>query len=160
NLNYNKHQTFNKESIVSLGIDLIDTKIYVMKNTAFYEDMKLMGANLTTDLTDENIELIILNEPKSSSINEDQLIDFQLQYNNLVNLAHEKGIKIIHIVSNRKWYRLFQDLILSFNIPLYLTNNDYSKLKSQLSNENIFIIEDFLYLKDFNYYSNDINNNL
>src|SRR5699024_11111116 len=25
---------------------------------------------------------------------------------------------------------------------------------------NIFIIEDFLYLKDFNYYGNDINNNL
>jgi len=159
-LNYNEHHTFNKESMFSLGIDLIDTKIYTMKDTAFYEDIKLLEQSVVANEIDNGIELIILSEPKNNSLGQKQLFEFINKYKDIVSLANEKNIKTIHISSNIKWYRLFQDIILSFNIPLYLTNTDYDKIKYQLNNENRFIIEDYLYLNDFNFYSNDINNNL
>src|SRR5699024_5457668 len=63
-------------------------------------------------------------------------------------------------VSNFKWYTLFQEQIIKYELPIYLTEHQYKQLKRLLSTEDKHIIDDLLYLKDFNLYSNDINSNI
>jgi len=91
---------------------------------------------------------------------EKDLISFTNTYENILSEAKTKGIEIIHFVSNFKWYTLFQEQIIKYELPIYLTEHQYKQLKRLLSTEDKHIIDDLLYLKDFNLYSNDINSNI
>src|SRR5699024_5559941 len=107
-----------------------------------------------------DVEIVILSEPKFDEMTEEDLISYTNHYENILSQAKIKEIEIIHFVSNFKWYTLFQKQIINHELPIYLTENHYTQLKHLLSKEDKHITDDLLYLKDFHLYSNNFNSNI
>ncbi|WP_462420187.1 glycosyltransferase family 2 protein [Salinicoccus sp. Marseille-QA3877] len=159
-LNYNTNQTFNKKSIFSKGMDIAKTKIYTLEGSIVNDEIFLIDSNISAHELNNDVDIVILSEPKFDEMTEEDLMSYKNTYENILSQAIIKEIEIIHFVSNFKWYTLFQEQIIKHELPIYLTENDYKKLKHLLSKEDKHIIDDLLYLKDFNLYSNDINSNI
>src|SRR5699024_12535032 len=159
-LNYNTNQIFNQQSIFSKGMDIAKTKILTLECSKVYDEISLIDNNILAHELNNDVDIVILSEPKFDHMTEKDLISFTNTYENILSEAKTKGIEIIHFVSNLKWYTLFQEQIIKYELPIYLTEHQYKQLKRLLSTEDKHIIDDLLYLKDFNLYSNDINSNI
>jgi len=159
-LNYNTNQIFNKNSIFSKGMNLTATKIFTLENSKIYDELSLIDKGILAPSVDDDVEMVILSEPKFDEMDEEDLILYTNKYRAVLSRAKAKEIDIVHFVSNNKWYSLFQDLIMNHNLPVYLTENHNKELKHLLDREDKHIIDDLLYLKDFHLYSNNINQNI
>src|SRR5699024_5427818 len=131
-LNYNTNQIFNENSIFSKGMDLRETKILTLENSKIHDELSLIEKDVLAPSLDEDVEIVILSEPKFDDMHEEDLILYTNNYITLLSQAQAKRIDVVHFVSNIKWYSLFQDSI----------------------------INDLFYLKDFHFYSNNINHNI
>lgn len=159
-LTYNNSIPFENNSILYPLQDVLDTKIHIINNTEISKEIQILNENIYSDQVDANVELIILSEPESNLLTEEEFNLFMQQYESAVKNGIKLNKKIIHIVSNKKWFTLFESIIKQNKIPLYLKNDDYSFLKENIVNCEKHIIEDYLYLKNFHHYSNTLNNNL
>jgi len=159
-LTYNSGIPFENSSILYPLQGVIDTKIHIIKDTEISKEIQILNEDLNSDQVDANVELIILSEPESNLLTEEELNLFMQQYESAVKNGIKLNKKLIHIVSNKKWFILFENIIKQNNIPVYLKNDDYSFLKVNIVNCEKHIIADYLYLKNFHHYSNTLNNNL
>src|SRR5699024_389695 len=105
-------------------------------------------------------DLVLLSEPESSILDEDEVSKFVLEYRETVITARNSGKKIVHVVTNNIWFGLLNEIIQTHNIPIYLTNSNYSYLIEKLKNIEFHIVDEFFQIKNLHHYSNDINNNL
>src|SRR5699024_2922597 len=159
-LNYNTNQIFNENSIFSKGMNLRETKILTLENSKIHDELSFIEKDILALSLDEDVEIVILSEPKFDEMHEEDLMLYANNYITLLSQAQDKEIDVVHFVSNIKWYLLFQDSIIKHHLPVYLTENHYTKLKHLLDKEDKHIIDDLFYLKDFHFYSNDINHNI
>src|SRR5699024_10539782 len=155
--NYN-HIPDNK-SILNFSLKLKNAKIYTLYVTNFSEEISILNDKVSCSEVEKS-NLIILSEPSAKVLEESELKKFKSNYKEIIVKAKSLNIEIVHIVTNNNWFMIFQELISLYNIPVYLRNKDYSYLKSYLEETEFHIIDDFLYLKDFHHYSNEITENL
>lgn len=159
-LEYDSKNPFNKPSILKLSNKTEAKKIFTLKDTLLFDELSLINNNLIATNLDSDVEIVTLSEPEKSNLTEFELLNFLDNYKQTILNARQYQLKLVHIISNTKWYSFVQDLIQQYSIPVYLTESELKEVQELFGEENFYIIDEFLYLKDFQVYSNDINNNL
>lgn len=147
------------QSIFNFNLNVKNTKIFTLPGTNFSEEIPLIYVDMPL-FELEKANLVILSEPSSPVMDEEDLVCFVEKYKEIAKTAFERGIPTVHLTTNSMWFALFNKTLKEYSIPIYLTNHDYSLLKGMLDNVDFHIIEDFFYLKNLHYYSNELNNNL
>src|SRR5699024_5877040 len=144
---------FENSSILYPLQGVVDTKIHIIKDTEISKEIQILNEDLNSDQVDANVELIILSEPESNLLTEEELNLFMQQYESAVKNGIKLNKKMIHIVSNKKCFIYYENIIKQNNIPVYLKNDNYSFLKVNIVNCEKHIIADYLYLTNRHHYS-------
>jgi len=156
NKNENK---YIRQSILDFNQNLNENRIFILPSTSFFEEISILKEELiAVDINSS--DLVLLSEPESSILDEDEVSKFVLEYRETVITARNSGKKIVHVVTNNIWFGLLNEIIQTHNIPIYLTNSNYSYLIEKLKNIEFHIVDEFFQIKNLHHYSNDINNNL
>lgn len=156
NKNENK---YIRQSILDFNQNLNENRIFILPSTSFFEEISILKEELiAVDINSS--DLVLLSEPESSILDEDEVSKFVLEYRETVITARNLGKKIVHVVTNNIWFGLLNEIIQTHNIPIYLTNSNYSYLIEELKNIEFHIVDEFFQIKNLHHYSNDINNNL
>src|SRR5699024_4411286 len=91
---------------------------------------------------------------------EEDLLQFIENYKQEVFKAQKERVPIVHLITNIKWFRLFEDIINQSGIEIYVSKRDYEKMDKEKNNEKIKILEEYIMPSEFHNYSNDINKSI
>ena len=141
--------------IIKFMKKVINQKIKTLENTSLFQELKLL--NIHSDL--EN-DILLLSEPKDTFLIEEDLLQFIENYKQEVFKAQKERVPIVHLITNIKWFRLFEDIINQSGIEIYVSKRDYEKMDKEKNNEKIKILEEYIMPSEFHNYSNDINKSI
>ncbi|WP_052747399.1 glycosyltransferase family 2 protein [Salinicoccus sediminis] len=141
--------------IIKFMEKVINHKIKTLENTSLLQELKIL--NIHSDLDNE---ILMLSEPKSSFLVEEDLLHFIENYRQEVSKAQREEVPIVHLITNIKWFRLFEDIINQNGIEIYVSKSDYEKMDKVKNNEKIKILEEYIMPSEFHHYSNDINKSI
>src|SRR5699024_6930807 len=125
--------------IIKFMKKVINQKIKTLENTSLFQELKLL--NIHSDL--EN-DILLLSEPKDTFLIEEDLLQFIENYKQEVFKAQKERVPIVHLITNIKWFRLFEDIINQSGIEIYVSKRDYEKMDKEKNNEKIKILEEYI----------------
>src|SRR5699024_5323616 len=143
-------------TIIRLREGLFSKKISVLKGTAIYDELVTVGLNAEM----QDSAFLILSEPANSTLAEDELHEFFLNYKMRIEEAERQGVPIVHLVTNIKWFSLFEDILNRKPIHIYISKNDFYSVNLNCTLDNITVLEDFIMPSSLQYYSNEVNNSI
>src|SRR5699024_5545204 len=135
---------------------IFSKKISVLKGTSIYDDLVTVGLN--TEIQDS--AFLILSEPANSTLTEDELHEFFRNYQLRIEEAESQGIPIVHLVTNIKWFSLFEDILSRQCLHIFISKNDFYNANFTCTLDNIIVLEDFIMPSSHQYYSNEVNNSI
>src|SRR5699024_3758728 len=121
---------------------------------------ELNSLQLYSEKLTSSLDLILLTEPSINSINEASLSEYVIEYEETCKYAMENSIEIVHLVSNKKWFSLFEEIIKNYNMKVYIVNKDYEYLSESIEELNTLVINNYILPSDLYEYSNEIYNNV
>lgn len=145
-----------EDTIIRLREGTFSKKISVLKGTAIYDELVTVGLN--TEIQDS--AFLILSEPANSTLPEDELHEFYLNYKMRIEEAERQGVAIVHLVTHIKWFSLFEDILNRKSIHIFISKNDFYKANFSCTLDNITVLEDFIMPSSLQYYSNEVNNSI
>src|SRR5699024_5741866 len=96
NKNENK---YIRQSILDFNQNLNENRIFILPSTSFFEEISILKEELiAVDINSS--DLVLLSEPESSILDEDEVSKFVLEYRETVITARNLGKKIVHVVTN------------------------------------------------------------
>src|SRR5699024_10746745 len=143
-------------TIIRLREGIFSKKISVLKGTAIYDELVTVGLNAEM----QDSAFLILSEPANSTLAEDELHEFFLNYKMRIEEAERQGVPIVHLVTNIKWFSLFEDILNRKPIHIYISKNDFYSVNLNCTLDNITVLEDFIMPSSLQYYSNEVNNSI
>src|SRR5699024_9938502 len=145
--NSNKYQNsiFNSRNLK------INTNIYAMEYSSIEEELKYIY-NSNKKVSIEKCEIIILSEPWSREQTPEEISEFKRQYLYTVKIAKEKDIPILHLVTNERWYFLFQHIIKEYDINVFIPQSLQNLLN--LPEKEIMNVKEYINIDSIVNYSN------
>src|SRR5699024_8646155 len=134
--------------IIRLREMIFSKKISVLKGTSIYDDLVTVGLN--TEIQDS--AFLILSEPANSTLTEDELHEFFRNYQLRIEEAESQGIPIVHLVTNIKWFSLFEDILSRQCLHIFISKNDFYNANFTCTLDNIIVLEDFIMPSSLQYY--------
>src|SRR5699024_3231681 len=89
NLTYDGSIPFKQNSILFPLKSITDTKIHIISGTQISKEIKILNSKLNSEQVNNDVELIILSEPKSELLTEAEYNYFVQNYQSSIS----KGIK-------------------------------------------------------------------
>lgn len=142
--------------IIQFNETIFKKKVLSLNGTSIFDELTFL--NLNTDR--QNAALLILSEPKESDLSESNLLEFINDYQTKIQEAEQHGLPIIHLVSNSKWFNLFEELLNDKCIGTFMSRADYNNISFDKLNQSITILEDYIMPSSLQYYSNNTNKSI
>src|SRR5699024_2364611 len=144
------------DSIIQLKNGLFSKKLVALEGTVIYDELITLGLN--TDMQDA--AFLILSEPMESTLSAVELDEFVHKYRMKIEEAQKNGVPIIHLISNTKWFSLFEDILVNEIIHIFISKADFDDITFDSVVDKVTIVDDYIMPSSLHYYSNEVNNSI
>lgn len=153
-----KHNYKIDGELLSMSTIIKKKKIFTLSTS--HLSRELNSLQLYSEKLTSSLDLILLTEPSINSINEVNLSKYIIEYEESCKYAMENSVEIVHLVSNKRWFSLFEKIIKNYNIKVYIVNKDYEYLSESIEELNTLVINNYILPSELYEYSNEIYNNV